>query len=97
MRNRYPGTCYRCGGVVPAGAGHFERQFGAWKVQHAECAVKYRGTDVGVDLEAKARQKEWLAKRQINIWIEKARGSGPRATKARRALRERGISWEPGT
>lgn len=24
-RNQYPGTCYRCGGHVAAGAGHFER------------------------------------------------------------------------
>lgn len=48
MRNRYPGPCYRCGKTVEAGAGHFERVIGkGWRVQHAECAIKYRGTDVG--------------------------------------------------
>ena len=24
MRNRFPGTCYRCGGHVAKGGGHFE-------------------------------------------------------------------------
>lgn len=42
MRNRYPGTCYRCGGHVAAGAGHFERHSGSWRVQHADCAIKHR-------------------------------------------------------
>ena len=56
-RNKYPGTCYRCGKTVPAGEGHFERipvrkrqdgrapESGKWRTQHAECAIKYRGTD----------------------------------------------------
>ena len=44
MRNQYPGVCYRCGKEVAAKSGHFERHIGSWKVQHAECAVKYRGT-----------------------------------------------------
>ena len=26
MRNKFPGTCYRCGGHVAAGEGHFERK-----------------------------------------------------------------------
>lgn len=42
MRNRYPGTCYRCGQFVLAGAGHFERHNGGWRTQHAECAIKFR-------------------------------------------------------
>lgn len=59
MRNQYEGVCYRCGGNVKADAGHFERVTKAqlttwpnlhagtkWLTQHAECAVKYRGTDV---------------------------------------------------
>lgn len=50
MRNKYPGYCYRCGGYVEKGKGHFERlRFGRginWRVQHADCAIKYRGTDV---------------------------------------------------
>ncbi len=43
MRNAYPGTCYRCGERVEAGAGHFERHGRAWRTQHAECAIMYRG------------------------------------------------------
>jgi hypothetical protein len=48
MRNRYPGTCYRCGKHCAAGDGHFEKIPGTrngWRVQHANCAIKYRGTD----------------------------------------------------
>lgn len=61
MRNRFPGQCYRCGLNVEAGKGHFERvadknlaklnapmtRF-AWLVQHAECAIKYRGTSTSI-------------------------------------------------
>jgi len=43
MRNKYPGTCYRCGERVEAGEGHFERYQGVWLTQHDLCAVKYRG------------------------------------------------------
>jgi len=51
-RNLFPGTCYRCGEPVGVKEGHFERAkiIGGkqtWRVQHAECAIKYRGTDVG--------------------------------------------------
>ncbi|MEO1772519.1 hypothetical protein [Candidatus Enterococcus ferrettii] len=46
MRNKYPGYCYRCGEYVDAGKGHFERVRGHWRVQHADCAIKYRGTKV---------------------------------------------------
>ena len=42
MRNRYSGTCYRCGHRVAPGAGHFERHKGGWRAQHAECAIAYR-------------------------------------------------------
>ena len=45
MRNKYPGICYRCGEHCPAGQGHFERAGKSWRVQHAHCAIKYRGTD----------------------------------------------------
>lgn len=57
MRNKFPGTCYRCGKQVPAGEGHFERapasrmtmaeraRGAKFRVQHADCAIKYRGTD----------------------------------------------------
>lgn len=46
MRNNYPGYCYRCGGYVEKGKGHFERKNGHWKIQHADCAINYRGTKV---------------------------------------------------
>lgn len=42
MRNKYPGTCYRCGKRVEAGAGHFERHNGGWRTQHAQCAIDHR-------------------------------------------------------
>ena len=44
MRNRYAGTCYRCGQRVEPGEGHFERHSRGWRTQHAECAIAYRGT-----------------------------------------------------
>lgn len=42
MRNRFPGTCYRCNTHVPAGEGHFERHGGGWRTQHASCAIQHR-------------------------------------------------------
>jgi hypothetical protein len=39
MRNKHPGTCYRCGKTVEPGAGHFERHNGGWRTQHAGCAI----------------------------------------------------------
>lgn len=42
MRNRFPGTYYRCGGHVAKGADHFERYQGGWRTQHADCAIKAR-------------------------------------------------------
>ncbi len=51
MRNRFPGICYRCGGPVAAGDGHFEKVPGSrptrWRTQHADCAIQHRGTKVG--------------------------------------------------
>lgn len=59
MRNNYPGICYRCGKPVATKAGHFERIPKPeriiknlkikWRLQHAECAIKYRGTRIGKD------------------------------------------------
>lgn len=45
MRTNHPGFCYRCGDWVEAGDGHFERNKGRWRVQHAHCAIIWRGTD----------------------------------------------------
>jgi len=57
MRNKHPGTCYRCGQWVKAGDGHFEKvtksniaKLGPavrgkrWLLQHAECAIEHRGS-----------------------------------------------------
>lgn len=50
MRNKYSGYCYRCGGFVDRGEGHYEimrnGRGSKWRLQHADCAVKYRGTKV---------------------------------------------------
>lgn len=60
MRNEYPGICYRCGGRVEKGEGHIEKlnydhrkkwpempmYRNMWLMQHADCAIKYRGTKV---------------------------------------------------
>lgn len=50
MRNKYSGYCYRCGGFVNKGEGHFERirenNGSHWRLQHADCAIKYRGTKI---------------------------------------------------
>ena len=49
MRNQFSGICYRCGLRVNAGDGHFEKVQGKtgkkWRTQHADCAIKWRGTD----------------------------------------------------
>lgn len=43
MRNKFPGCCYYCGGLVDKGQGHFERhKYGGWRVIHAECVFKQR-------------------------------------------------------
>jgi len=42
MRNKFAGTCYRCGETVKAGEGHFERHAGRWRTQHATCAINAR-------------------------------------------------------
>jgi hypothetical protein len=49
MRNKFPGICYRCGEPVEPYGGHFERDRVAriWRTQHADCAIAYRGTEVG--------------------------------------------------
>lgn len=35
MRNKFPGTCYKCGLPVKPGTGHCERTSQGWRVQHA--------------------------------------------------------------
>lgn len=55
-RNAYPGPCYRCGDIVEAGKGFYERvrdgskalRAGqptySWLTQHAGCTIVFRGT-----------------------------------------------------
>lgn len=84
MRNRYPGDCYRCGGIVAAGAGHFERFNGGWRVQHADCAIVHRGTP---DPARQAERERWAASQ--DEWTKiMASGTGKRAQRARRRLRD---------
>jgi len=42
MRNRFPGTCYRCGKTVKKDEGHFERNKGSWRVQHVTCCLEHK-------------------------------------------------------
>lgn len=68
MRNRFGGTCYRCGKYIEAGDGHFEalamsKSRRKWRVQHAECAIKYRGTDHQYD-----KPETW--DRQLSLPLE---------------------------
>lgn len=79
MRNKYSGECYRCKTWVPAGEGHFERLGGGWRVQHATCAIELRGTP---DPVREAHQKR--------LREAKATGTGKRAQRARRAIRDLG-------
>lgn len=63
MRNQYPGPCYRCGELVEAGKGHFEKVKQAhngfkWRVQHADCAIRWRGLPAPTAEQALASRKK---------------------------------------
>jgi hypothetical protein len=77
MRNKYAGTCYRCGEHCAAGDGHFERFGQGFRVQHASCAIEHRGTPDPA--------REALKLRNMRA---RAAGTGKRAQRARKALRE---------
>lgn len=72
MRNRFGTSCYRCGKYVEAGEGHFEaisisqRKRNKWRVQHVECAIKYRGTEHQYD-----KPETW--NRQMELQLENKR------------------------
>ena len=83
MRNRYPGVCYRCGKSVAANEGHFERQNGRWLVQHASCAITFRGTNKGKEGLVATELTEYRARME-----RLAIGTGRAAQNARRFLRE---------
>lgn len=86
MRNRYPGQCYRCGQTVEAGAGHFERKPGGWRVQHAECAIIHRGTDHGKEGATEAREAARLKR-----LTRQAQMTGKIGQRARYRLRREGL------
>ena len=85
MRNRYSGPCYRCGKNVAVGAGHFESiPFGRWRVQHADCAIEWRGKSDHAT-EQRNEMKKRRRKRTDQII---AQGTGQSAQRARRRLRD---------
>ena len=87
MRNQFAGTCYRCGQTVEPGAGHFERiPFGGWRVQHADCAIQYRGTDHG-----KPGAKEQLDALRLARLKRDAQMTGKKGQRARHRLKQEGI------
>ena len=59
MRNRYEGTCYKCGGYVPVGYGFFERDRGRWRVQCVKCCDgrNVKETDNEVERAKRLRKK----------------------------------------
>lgn len=86
VRNKYPGVCYRCGEVVEPGAGHFEKlPGGGWRVQHADCAIKWRGIPDAVTLE----RNFLMRKRRENRDEDIAKGTGKAAQRARKRIRDR--------
>ena len=88
MRNKYPGICYRCGKNVEVGMGHFERvPRGGWRVQHAECAIEFRGQSDDVTKE----RNLLYGSRRNKCDEEIAKGTGKGAQRARRRLREKAI------
>ena len=63
MRNKFPGTCYRCGERVEANEGHFERFGHGWRTQHADCAIIWRGKPPPLTQEeARQARKKGVAK-----------------------------------
>ena len=86
MRNKFPGTCFRCGQWVAEGAGHFERTGRTWRVQHAECAIKFRGQPEPVRDALRQGRLERLAA-----------GTGRSAQRARKRLHdEEALKQEAG-
>lgn len=76
MRNRFGGSCYRCGKWVEEGEGHFERFRNKWRTQHASCAIEHRGTP----------DPERAADRHRRLTLLAA-GTGRIAQRARRHLK----------
>lgn len=87
MRNQYGADCYRCGEWCGPGEGHFERiPGGGWRVQHALCAIAHRGTDLGKEGATEARHAQ-----RIEFLRHHALGTGKKAQRARKQLRDLGL------
>lgn len=80
-RNQFGGDCYRCGKWCTPGEGHFERLGPKWRVQHAACAIEFRGTPDPAREAHSQRRDEWLAKQ-----------TGKRGNRARRRLKDRELT-----
>jgi hypothetical protein len=80
MRNQYPGTCYRCGLVVEAGDGHFERHAGGWRTQHATCAIRFRIAPPATTAEAAAARVQDAARPIAGLGRRVARAAIAKAT-----------------
>lgn len=70
-RNRYAGTCYKCGVYVPAGYGHFERihgqSFPKWRIHCVKCASGRIVTDDDPCVKA--------VRRELQRWKEEQDGN----------------------
>lgn len=64
MRNKYPGTCYRCGTTVDPGDGHFEKTRTGWRTQHASCAIHWRGLPAPSRADARAARDQHLVQKK---------------------------------
>ena len=58
MRNRYPGTCYKCGRPVPTGFGFFERYHGSWRVQCVKCCDGRNVKETDREVQKARKMKE---------------------------------------
>ena len=101
MRNKYKDICFRCGYGVEVGQGHFQRLFGSWVVQHAQCAIDHRGTNYSYDPSISKKLDEYrqfIKRRQAEATLKRklqyASETGKRASKARKWLKERGHVYE---
>jgi len=79
MRNRYGGTCYRCNTWCAPGEGHFELLGRKFRVQHAACAIEFRGQPDEARKAQREKSLQWRAKN----------ATGPRGQRARKKLRDR--------
>lgn len=95
-RNEYSGECYRCRETVESGQGHIEKTLNGWRVQHAECAIKHRGTDFGKTAD-ELRSDEEMARRRdaalVRRLIARSQETGKSASKARKELNRRGVEF----